>query len=110
MFRTTVLTVFSVLALSGAAYAQETTTPPEHPQGEVNRRLERQKDRIEAGEAKGQLTDNEADRLEKHDQKIHQQEKKDRQENGGTLTPKEKKQLNRELNRNSRQIHRARHN
>ena len=92
----------AVLTLSAAtAFAQ---------QGEVNKRIENQKDRIEAGEAKGQLTDNEADHLERHDKNIHAQEKKDRQENGGTLTPKEKKRLNRELNRNSRQIHRARHN
>ena len=79
-------------------------------QGEVNKRIENQADRIQAGEAAGQLTDKEADHLEKDDAKIHAQEKKDRKENGGNLTNKEKAQLNRELNRNSRAIRRARHN
>ena len=110
MFRTHVLVIASVLALSGAAYAQDSTTPPEHPKGEVNKRLENQKDRIQDGVADDQLTSREAKRVERHDKEIHKQEKKDRQENGGNLTDKEKAQLNRELNRNSRQIHRAKHN
>ena len=92
----------AVLTLAAAtAFAQ---------QGEVNKRIENQKDRIEAGVDQGQLTDKEAARVERHDKEIHAQEKKDRKENGGNLTNKEKAQLNRELNRNSRQIHRARHN
>jgi hypothetical protein len=41
---------------------------------------------------------------------FHAQKKKDRQANGGTLTPQEKRQLSRELNHNSREIRRAKHN
>jgi len=42
MFRTHVFVIASVLALSGAAYAQDPTTPPEHPRGEAARcRFER---------------------------------------------------------------------
>ena len=93
----------AVLTLSAAAtaFAQ---------QGEVNKRIENQADRIQAGQADGQLTDKQADHLEKNDAKIHAQEKQDRAQNGGNLTNNEKAQLNRELNRNSRQIRRARHN
>ena len=92
----------AVLTLSAtAAFAQ---------QGEVNKRIENQADRIQAGEASGQLTDKEADHLEKNDAKIHRQEKRDRKANGGNLTNKEKARLNRELNRNSRQIRRAKKN
>jgi hypothetical protein len=110
MFTKHVLAVAAATMLAaGAAYAQDTATP-EHPKGEVNRRLENQHDRIEAGEADGQLTKGEAARLERHDKRIHAQEKRDRQQNGGNLTNKEKAHLNRELNRNSREIHRARHN
>jgi hypothetical protein len=110
MFTKHVVAVAATLLFAGAAYAQDTTTPPEHPKGEVNRRLENQKDRIEAGIADDQLTRREAARVERHDKEIQAQEKKDRQENGGNLTNKEKRQLNRELNRNSREIARERHN
>ena len=99
----------ATLLVAGGAYAQDTTSP-EHPRGEVNRRIENQKDRIEAGVADDQLTKREAARVERHDKEIQAQEKKDRQENGGNLTNKEKRQLNRELNRNSREIARERHN
>jgi hypothetical protein len=101
MFVRTIATIVLATGLAAPAYAQ---------QGEVNKRLEAQKDRIQAGVADDQLTKREAARAERHDKTIHAQEKKDRQENGGTLTPAEKAKLNRELNRNSREIRRARHN
>ena len=111
MSTTHILAIAAAAFLSaGAANAQDPTTPPEHPRGEVNKRLENQKDRIQAGIADDQLTKREAKRVERNDKKIHTQEKKDRQENGGNLTNKEKRQLNRELNRNSREIARERHN
>jgi hypothetical protein len=111
MFTTHVLAAAAAtLLFTGGAYGQDTTTPPEHPKSEVNKRIENQKDRIEAGVADDQLTRREAARVERHDKQIHAQEKKDRQENGGNLTNKEKRQLNRELNRNSREIARERHN
>ena len=100
----------ATLLCAGAAYAQSTTTPPEQPKGEVNQRIENQKDRIQAGIADDQLTKGEAARVERHDKEIRAQEKKDRQQNGGNLTNNEKRQLNRELNRNSREIARERHN
>ena len=110
MFTKHILAGAAALLFAGAAYAQDTTTPPEQPKGEINRRIENQKDRIQAGVADDQLTKREAARVERHDKEIHKQEKKDRQENGGNLTKKEKRQLNRELNRNSREIARERHN
>jgi len=100
MFRATIVAVTTVLCCA-SAYAAE---------GEVNRRLERQKARIEQGVQSGELTSQEAQHVERHDKDIHAQEKNDRQQNGGTLTPQEKRQLNREENRNSRQIRRAKHN
>jgi hypothetical protein len=93
-----------------APIASAQTTTPEQPKGEVNKRLENQKDRIQAGVKDGQLTKGETKHLVRQDKAIHAQEKADRQFNGGTLTKGEKKQLNRELNKTSRQIHRARHN
>jgi len=105
--------VLGIGLFASASFAQQTstTTPPEQqPKGEVNRRLERQQDRIQAGVKDDQLTKGEAARLTAHDEAIQKQEQKDRQANGGTLTGQEKKQINREENRNSRRIHRDRHN
>jgi hypothetical protein len=93
-----------------APMASAQTTTPERPKGEVNKRLENQKDRIQAGVKDGQLTKGETKHLVRNDKAIHAQEKADRQANGGKLTGGEKRQLNRELNKNSRQIYRARHN
>ncbi len=94
---------------AGAALAQN-AAPPDHAKGEINRRIENQQDRIQGGVADDQLTNGEAARVERHDNEIHAQERQDRQQNGGNLTNTDKRQLNRELNRNSRQIHRERHN
>jgi hypothetical protein len=109
MFTRTVFVILAGASLCAAtASAQDPSAPPvDRPT--VNERLENQKDRIQAGVADDQLTKREAARAAKHDKAIHAQEKKDRQENGGNLTNKEKQQLNRELNRNSREIARERH-
>ena len=64
----------ATLLVAGAAYGQD-TTPPEHPRGEVNRRIENQKDRIEAGVADDQLTKREAARVVRPAKEIHTQEK-----------------------------------
>ena len=101
MFKASIVAMITAVSFCASAYAAE---------GEVNRRLERQKTRIEQGEQSGEVTPGEARHVERHDKNIHAQEKKDRQANGGTLTPKEKRHLNRELNRNSREIRRAKHN
>jgi hypothetical protein len=99
----------ATILLSGAAYAQDPAIPPAQPPS-VNQRLERQKDRIKAGVADDQLTKQEAARAARRDRAIHIKELKDRQANGGTLTPQEKAQLDRALDRNSRRIARERHN
>ena len=77
---------------------------------EINQRLENQRDRIQAGIKDDQLTKGEATRLKADDAAIRAEERVDRKANDGKLTRAERKQLNRQLNRTSRQIHRARHN
>ena len=99
MKKISALTIAIGLACCTAASAQT-----------VNQRLENQRDRIQAGIADDQLTKGEATRLKADDAAIHAEEKVDRNANGGTLTTGERKQLNRQLNRNSRRIARARHN
>ena len=43
--------------------------------------------------------------VEKQEQHINQQVKSDREANGGKLTPSEKKQVNKEQNKTSKEIH-----
>ena len=100
---------FAMVMFAGTASAQ-TTSAPDEKRPTVNQRLENQHDRIQAGVQDGQLTKGEATRLRADDAAIHAEERVDRRANDGHLTKGEKKQLNRQLNRNSRRIYRDRHN
>ncbi len=94
-------------AAASAAYAQADTAPvvPDHPRvNEVNGRLSNQQQRIQAGEAKGQINAAQAARDEKHDANIAQRESVDEAKNGGHLTKAEQNRLNRAENRNSARI------
>jgi len=97
------------LVCATTASAQTTTAAPAD-KPTINQRLENQKDRIQAGTKDDQLTKGERTKLRANDAAIHAQEKVYRRANDGKLTTGEKRQLNRELNRNSRQIYRDRHN
>jgi hypothetical protein len=77
---------------------------------EVGQRRENQQDRIAQGIRSGQMTAGEAARTENREEGIDQQIRADRQANGGRLTGQEKRQVNREQNRTSRQIYREKHN
>ena len=97
-----------LVAATTASAQTPTTAPADKPT--INQRLENQKDRIQAGTKDDQLTKGERTKLRANDAAIHAQEKVYRHANDGKLTNGEKRQLNRELNRNSRQIYRDRHN
>src|SRR6267143_615498 len=75
----------------------------------VQQRAENQQDRIAKGMKSGDLSAAEAARLEKNQAKINKEVRKDRAANGGKLTPQERAQVNRQLNRQSHQIARATH-
>ncbi len=94
-----IVVALAVLGLAAPAFGAE-----------VDRRLHRQQSRIAEGMESGQLTPGEAARLEKRDARIHQEIHRDRVANGGKLTAAEKRQINHEENRTSRQIYRAKHN
>jgi hypothetical protein len=96
--------------VAAMASAQTPTQTPDDKPATVNQRLENQKDRIQAGTKDDQLTKGERTRLRANDAAIKAEERVDRNANDGKLTNGEKKQLNRQLNRNSRDIYRARHN
>lgn len=99
--------LMSVALASGAAMAQ--TDVPGHPRvNEVNNRLENQQDRIQAGVKDGQLNAKQATRDETRDNNIAARESADEAKHGGHLTKREQRNLNKSLNKDSRNIHRQR--
>jgi hypothetical protein len=77
---------------------------------EVNERQRNQQERIGKGVENGSLTPHETEHLEKQEAAIHHEVKTDRKDNGGTLTAKERRQVNRQQNRESARIYRDKHN
>ena len=77
---------------------------------EVDKRRENQQDRIANGIQSGKLTAGEAAKLETQETRINKEVKSDRAVNGGNLTNKQKKQVNSQLNRESRRIYNKKHN
>src|SRR2546426_4970539 len=78
------------------------------PRGEINRREYREQKRINRGIRSGELTRREADRLEEGLAKIKTDERFARMD--GDLSYRERVRLNRELNHESREIYRHKHN
>lgn len=78
--------------------------------GEIQKRKENQQDRIAQGVKSGQLTAGETANLEHKEAKLNREIRHDRRQNGGNLTNKEKRQINRQQNSLSKQIYRDKHN
>jgi hypothetical protein len=74
----------------------------------IYKRQENQQDRIQQGVRSGQLTRREATRLESIEGRIQANKLIDKSD--GNVSPRERAQLNRELNRASRDIYRLKHN
>jgi hypothetical protein len=62
------------------------------------------------GVTSGSLTPGETAHLEHREQRINQQVRTDRADNGGKMTPAERAKINREQNRTSGAIYRDKHN
>ena len=83
---------------------------PNHPRvNEVNAREQNQQDRIANGEKNGTMTPGQAAHVENQEQHIENQEKADMAAHNGHLTKREQRQLNKEQNKTSREIHRDKH-
>jgi len=74
----------------------------------INAREHRQQERIAQGVRSGELTSRETFRLERQEQRIDRQEDRFR-ESGDGLSPRERAKLEHELNRESRNIYRQKH-
>lgn len=102
----------------GSAAAQTTNTSgagagqvdPGHPRvNQVNRRETRQQNRIANGVKNGKLTPGQTAHLEKGEQRLQNNEKKDMAKDNGHLTKANQRQLNREANHMSKRIHNDKH-
>ena len=106
-----------LLALSAAAAAlaagSAATAGPwgqHHPRrAEVNRRLENQGDRIQAGVRSGQLSPLEAHQLHQEDHTIRSEERSMARLDGGHITKADQRLLNHQENQTSEQIYDERH-
>jgi hypothetical protein len=120
----TIAKLLSILAVGGlilvgaaAAQTQSNTSgagpgvdDPGHPRvNEVNQREQNQQDRIANGLKNGTMTPGQAAHVEKQEQHIENQEKRDMARNNGHLTKAEQKQLNKEQNKTSKEIYRDKH-
>jgi hypothetical protein len=97
--------------LSRAIYRDKHNAATAHyGDNEIGKRRQMQQDRIAQGIRSGQLTPEEAARVEGQQRNINQQIAADRRANGGALTPQERRNINRRQNRASRNIYNKRHN
>jgi hypothetical protein len=77
---------------------------------EIQERKENQQDRIANGVANGSLAPHETANLENKESALNRETRRDRRQNGGNLTNKEKAKINRQQNKLSRNIYRDKHN
>ena len=99
MFTRAFLIGLIAAAVAVPAYAQ--TTPG------VDKRQERQQQRIDQGVASGELNKREAGRLEREQQRIERHEEKAKAD--GVVTKRERRRLHQEQNRASRHIGKEKH-
>ena len=107
------------LLLAGFAVAQTNSNAsgagagivdPNHPRvNQVNHREQNQQNRIANGIKNDKLTPGQAANLEKGQQRLQNNEKRDMAANNGHLTKADQRQLNREENRQSKKIYKDKH-
>src|SRR5579864_7572271 len=92
---------------SGAGAGQ---VDPGHPRvNQVNARETNQQKRIANGVNSGKLTPGQTARLERGEQRLQNNEKKDMAANNGHLTKQDQRQLNHEANHMSKRIYKDKH-
>jgi hypothetical protein len=102
--------LFTFVMATFLATAIDAAPVGRHPRvRQVNRRAERQQDRIAAGVKSGQLTARETANLETKEAALKNEERIFRLENGGSLTKSEQIKLNRQENKLSEQIYNQKH-
>ena len=113
-----VLAVGGLMAIGSAAAQQQSNTSgagagqvdPGHPRvNQVNQREQNQQNRIANGVKNDKLTPGQTRNLEKGQQRLQNNEKRDMAKDNGHLTKQNQKQLNKEANRQSAKIYKDKH-
>ena len=92
---------------SGAGAGQ---VDPGHPRvNQINRRETNQQNRIANGVKNGKLTPGQTARLERGEQRLQNNEKRDMAKDNGHLTKQDQRQLNHEANNMSKRIYKDKH-
>ena len=113
MLMKTLLALTVMIGSSGAAIAQTPSGVPDpgHPRiNEVQQRIDNQESRVDKGISDGQIN---AKKAAHDDAKLAREQKslnQDEAKNGGHITKGEQNNLNKRLNKGSKQIYRQRHN
>jgi hypothetical protein len=99
--------VGSAAAQSGAGAGK---VDPGHPRvNQVNRRETNQQNRIANGVKNGKLTPGQTAKLERGEQRLQNNEKRDMAADNGHLTKQDQRQLNHEANHMSNRIYKDKH-
>jgi hypothetical protein len=99
--------ILSSMMIGGLFLSTATLTFAE---GKIGERKENQQKRIANGVANGSLTAGETAKIEHQEANINKEVAAERAANGGKLTPAERRQVNRQQNRTSKEIYRDKHN
>lgn len=92
---------------SGAGAGQ---VDPGHPRvNQINRRETNQQNRIANGVKNGKLTPGQTARLERGEQRLQNNQKRDMAKDNGHLTKQDQHQLNKESNHMSKRIYKDKH-
>jgi hypothetical protein len=124
MIRGSFLTAVAIVALSVPGFSQSAQTAPPAPStapapaarpaapppGTAARRSQRQQQRIAQGVHSGQLTAGETRNLENREASVNRERRNMRAENGGRLSARDRRAINRRQNRISHSIYRDKHN
>ena len=101
------LAIVALLSISVSSFAQETKWDKNHPRrDQVNDRLKNQNERIDRKEADGKMSPAEASKLHHEDHAIRKEERNMASRHDGHITKAEQNKLNRQENHVSRQIKR----
>jgi len=107
MKKTSSILIAVVISLFAGLSVMAQTTPGTHTP-HINQRQHEQQKRIRHGVRSGELTRGEARRLERDERGIRQEERAARAD--GVVTRGERREINRDLNKTSRRVYRAKHN
>lgn len=100
-------TAFIVLAVASGSWMAQALAQSQPAPDRIDRRQAEQQQRIDKGIKKGQLTRSEAERLRQGQQRIQDMEEQARAD--GVVTRKERQQIDRAQNQESRNITRESH-